>query len=107
MQGWEAVRRWGKQPSSAGLSTLGTGVPHSGCFAGAWLWCLWTLPCLLLISLIPEKQWNACLQVYGFGASEEYLSQFMRDTSTQVVVATKFAPLPWRFTRSTVVDACK
>ena len=54
-----------------------------------------------------QEHCDTCLQVYGFGASEEYLSQFMRDTSTQVVVATKFAPLPWRFTRSTVVDACK
>eukprot|EP00891_Asterochloris_glomerata_P002638 jgi/Astpho2/2638/Aster-06988 len=65
------------------------------------------------ISLIDTAEASKCqrlggsAQVYGFGASEEYLSQFMRDTSTQVVVATKFAPLPWRFTRSTVVDACK
>ena len=75
--------------------------------AGAWLWCLWTFPSFLLVSRTLKEHCNTCLKVYGFGASEEYLSQFMRDTNTQVVVATKFAPLPWRFTRSTVVDACK
>ena len=37
------------------------------------------------------------MQVYGFGYSEEYLGDFMRQTDSkeQVAICTKFAPLPW------------
>lgn len=47
------------------------------------------------------------LQVYGFGLSEEFLQDFMKQTGTQPVIATKFAPLPWRFREQNVVEACK
>ena len=46
-------------------------------------------------------------QVYGFGLSEEFLGDFMRRSNTQPVIATKFAPLPWRFTSGSVVGACR
>jgi aryl-alcohol dehydrogenase-like predicted oxidoreductase len=46
-------------------------------------------------------------EVYGFGQSEQYLEAFMRATGTQPVIATKFAPLPWRFQQGNVVSACK
>jgi hypothetical protein len=46
-------------------------------------------------------------QVYGFGLSEEFLGDFMRRSGTQPVIATKFAPLPWRFTPGSVVGACR
>ena len=37
-------------------------------------------------------------EMYGRGRSERVVGQFMRETNTrdQVVLATKFAPLPWR-----------
>lgn len=47
------------------------------------------------------------LQVYGLGLSEEFLQDFMKQTGTQPVIATKFAPLPWRFKEQNVVEACK
>ncbi len=46
-------------------------------------------------------------QVYGFGLSEQFLGEFMRETNTRPIIATKYAPLPWRFTSGTVVDACR
>lgn len=48
-------------------------------------------------------------EVYGFGLSEEFLRDFMRQTDTQssVKIATKFAPLPWRQTPDSLVGACK
>ena len=48
--------------------------------------------------------------MYGFGKSEELLGSFKKSASSdspQPVIATKFAPLPWRFTRASVVDACR
>lgn len=46
-------------------------------------------------------------EVYGFGLSEEFIGEFMRNSGTSPAIATKFAPLPWRFTSGSVVDACK
>jgi aryl-alcohol dehydrogenase-like predicted oxidoreductase len=46
-------------------------------------------------------------EVYGFGKSEEFTGEFIRETNTAPVIATKFAPLPWRFTSDSVVTACK
>ncbi|KXZ49204.1 hypothetical protein GPECTOR_22g794 [Gonium pectorale] len=49
-------------------------------------------------------------EVYGFGKSEEFLGEFMREAppgSPAPVVATKFAPLPWRFTAASVVLGAK
>lgn len=44
-------------------------------------------------------------EIYGFGKSEEFLGQFMRQTNQQVQIATKFGPLPWRFTGESVAEA--
>ena len=44
-------------------------------------------------------------EVYGLGLSEELLGQFMKKTDKQVQIATKFAPLPWRFSAQSVSDA--
>ncbi|MEI6289289.1 MAG: aldo/keto reductase [Chloroflexota bacterium] len=45
-------------------------------------------------------------EVYGNGRSERLLGKFLKN-STGIVVATKFFPLPWRFTKSSVVNALK
>ena len=45
--------------------------------------------------------------MYGFGYSEEFIGDFMRETGARPQIATKYAPLPWRFTSGSVVDACK
>jgi aryl-alcohol dehydrogenase-like predicted oxidoreductase len=44
-------------------------------------------------------------EVYGLGMSEEFLGQFMQQTSQQVQIATKYGPTPWRFTSKSVADA--
>ncbi|WP_138505102.1 aldo/keto reductase [Nostoc sp. PA-18-2419] len=44
-------------------------------------------------------------EVYGMGLSEKLLGQFMQQTQQPVQIATKFGPLPWRFTGQSVCDA--
>jgi aryl-alcohol dehydrogenase-like predicted oxidoreductase len=44
-------------------------------------------------------------EVYGLGKSEELLGQFARETMVPIVMATKFAPVPWRFQKQAVADA--
>jgi aryl-alcohol dehydrogenase-like predicted oxidoreductase len=44
-------------------------------------------------------------EVYGFGKSEELIGKFAKEARAQIQIATKFAPLPWRFTAQTVADA--
>ncbi|CAM9631230.1 unnamed protein product [Ectocarpus sp. 12 AP-2014] len=50
-------------------------------------------------------------EVYGIGRSEYLCGKFRRDykgaDKDGIVIASKFAPLPWRLGRSSVVDACK
>eukprot|EP01024_Parvocaulis_polyphysoides_P059181 TRINITY_DN638_c0_g2_i1.p2 TRINITY_DN638_c0_g2~~TRINITY_DN638_c0_g2_i1.p2 ORF type:complete len:358 (-),score=31.41 TRINITY_DN638_c0_g2_i1:181-1254(-) len=46
-------------------------------------------------------------EVYGFGKSEEFLKDFMSQSNTSPIIATKFAPLPWRFTEDSVVSALR
>jgi aryl-alcohol dehydrogenase-like predicted oxidoreductase len=45
-------------------------------------------------------------EVYGRGKSERFLGQFM-DHAHPPVVATKFAPLPWRLSKGKLLDALK
>ena len=44
-------------------------------------------------------------EVYGMGLSEKFLGQFLQQTQQSVQIATKFGPLPWRFTAQSVSDA--
>ncbi|MBD2109614.1 aldo/keto reductase [Nodosilinea sp. FACHB-13] len=44
-------------------------------------------------------------EIYGFGKSERLLGQFMQQRPQQAVIATKYFPLPWRFSQQSVVDA--
>jgi aryl-alcohol dehydrogenase-like predicted oxidoreductase len=48
-------------------------------------------------------------EMYGRGRSERLVGQFMRETNTrdQVVLATKFAPLPWRLTPGRLLHALR
>lgn len=43
-------------------------------------------------------------EVYGLGKSEELLGEFLQGTKSPVAVATKYFPLPWRFSASAVAD---
>ncbi|QLE54914.1 aldo/keto reductase [Nostoc sp. TCL26-01] len=44
-------------------------------------------------------------EVYGLGLSEQLLGQFIKQTQQPVQIATKFGPLPWRFSGQSVSDA--
>lgn len=44
-------------------------------------------------------------EVYGLGKSETLIGEFIQDTDQEVVVATKYMPLPWRFSKQSVADA--
>jgi len=45
--------------------------------------------------------------VYGVGKSEELIGDLKKSNSTVPAIATKFAPLPWRFSADNVVNALK
>ncbi len=44
-------------------------------------------------------------EVYGFGKSEELLGKFIKETSANTQIATKYMPLPWRFRSEDVTNA--
>jgi aryl-alcohol dehydrogenase-like predicted oxidoreductase len=44
-------------------------------------------------------------EIYGSGRSERLLGKFIKNTKKSVVVATKFFPIPYRFTKNSVVRA--
>jgi aryl-alcohol dehydrogenase-like predicted oxidoreductase len=46
-------------------------------------------------------------EVYGFGVSERLLGQFIRESKQALVIATKFAPLPWRWRQQSIVEALR
>src|SRR5512139_941690 len=49
-------------------------------------------------------------EIYGRGRSERMVGQFMRETPAardQIVLATKFAPLPWRLTPGRLLHALR
>lgn len=46
-------------------------------------------------------------EIYGNGRSERLLGQFVKNTERPVFVATKFFPMPWRWTSATVVGALR
>jgi len=46
-------------------------------------------------------------EVYGTGRSEILCGKFRKNTANEAFFATKFAPLPWRLGKESVVKACK
>lgn len=46
-------------------------------------------------------------EIYGNGRSERLLGQFLKETDQPILIATKFFPLPWRFTKGAVPRALK
>ncbi|MGB3769438.1 MAG: aldo/keto reductase [Phormidesmis sp.] len=44
-------------------------------------------------------------EVYGLGESEKLIGQFMKEGGEPVITATKYMPLPWRFSGQAVADA--
>lgn len=46
-------------------------------------------------------------EVYGSGQSERLLGGFLKQTDQPILVATKYAPLPWRFGKNALTRALK
>ncbi len=46
-------------------------------------------------------------EVYGSGRSEQLLGKFIKNIDQPVIVATKFFPIPYRFTKNSVVRALR
>ncbi|MEO7841820.1 MAG: aldo/keto reductase, partial [Anaerolineales bacterium] len=46
-------------------------------------------------------------EIYGNGRSERLLGQFLKETDQPILIATKFFPWPWRFTKGSVQRALK
>jgi aryl-alcohol dehydrogenase-like predicted oxidoreductase len=44
-------------------------------------------------------------EVYGLGESERLIGKFSKKTSQPIQIATKYFPLPWRWSQSSIVDA--
>ncbi|MGC1305659.1 MAG: aldo/keto reductase [Phormidesmis sp.] len=44
-------------------------------------------------------------EVYGLGKSEELIGECMRKGNRDAIIATKYMPVPWRFTAQAVADA--
>ncbi len=44
-------------------------------------------------------------EVYGLGESEKLIGQFIKEDGRPAIIATKYMPLPWRFSGQAVADA--
>ena len=57
------------------------------------------------VSLAAGIRFVDTAEVYGSGRSERLLGQFLKETDQPVLVATKYFPFPWRFTKKAVLRA--
>jgi aryl-alcohol dehydrogenase-like predicted oxidoreductase len=46
-------------------------------------------------------------ELYGLGRSERLLGKFIRESGSQVIVATKFMPFPWRLWKDRLMNALR
>jgi aryl-alcohol dehydrogenase-like predicted oxidoreductase len=46
-------------------------------------------------------------ELYGFGESEKYIGQFASDFGKRPIIATKFFPYPWRWTKGVLLSALR
>lgn len=46
-------------------------------------------------------------EVYGMGRSERLTGQFLKETDQPVLIATKFFPMPWRWTKGSLIRALR
>ncbi len=83
-------------------------VKSAGCLAPAALRSICHMFGLPVCARAPRfASLHSPLLSHAAGLSEEILGEFIKKTGTKPEIATKFAPLPWRFGRGSVVSACK
>ena len=101
-------------PQTVTLGPNGPTVPALG--VGTWAWgdsLFWDYGKAYSDSDL-HAAFDACLdagltlfdtaEIYGFGQSETLIGRFMQQRP-EAVVATKYFPLPWRFSKQSVADA--
>ena len=57
------------------------------------------------VSLANGTNWFDTAEVYGFGKSEKFLGKFLPSATDEVLIATKFFPFPWRFSKPDLLRA--
>lgn len=102
-------------PQTIALGTNGPAVPPL-CM-GTWAWgdsLFWSygkdyteadLQAAFKASLDAGVFFFDTAEIYGLGESEKFLGRFMKETQQPVQIATKYMPLPWRFSAQSVHDA--
>ena len=107
--------------NSQDLVELGkTGIKITTVGVGAWAWgdrMVWgyggssyddsDIRAAFDVSLTNGTNWFDTAEVYGFGKSEKFLGKFLPSAKTEVLVATKFFPFPWRFRKQALQRALK
>jgi aryl-alcohol dehydrogenase-like predicted oxidoreductase len=107
--------------NSQDLVELGkTGIKITTVGVGAWAWgdrMVWgyggssyddsDIRAAFDVSLANGTNWFDTAEVYGFGKSEKFLGKFLPSATTEVLIATKFFPFPWRFRKQALQRALK
>lgn len=101
-------------------ATLGKNGPTvSGLGIGTWAWgdqLFWNYGKSYGVSEVKEAFKEAVragvtffdtAEVYGLGKSETLIGEFIKDLGVDVDIATKFGPVPWRFSGDAVKEALK
>ena len=100
-------------PEPLAKDTIDLNIAEMG--LGAWAWgdrAMWNfghgfdetdIEQAFRASLAGDVNFVDTAEVYGAGRSESFLGQFLKTTTTPVLVATKFMPYPWRLKRSALI----
>ncbi|MBE9178806.1 aldo/keto reductase [Oculatella sp. LEGE 06141] len=103
------------QPETIKLGSNGPAVPPLG--IGTWAWgdkLFWNygkdydeaqLRDAFNAALAAGVNFFDTAEIYGFGESEKLLGQFIKEVNQPVQIATKYIPLPWRFSGDAVAEA--
>ncbi|MEW5871707.1 MAG: aldo/keto reductase [Chloroflexota bacterium] len=96
-----------------------TGIQVSPMGLGAWSWgdrTMWgygrgytedDIRAAYDVSLAAGINFIDTAEVYGMGRSERFVGMFLPDSPEPLIVATKFFPFPWRFTKGALKHALR
>lgn len=59
------------------------------------------------VSLANGTNWFDTAEVYGMGKSERFLGRFLPTATSEILIATKFFPFPWRLRKTALLRALK
>ena len=108
-------RQFQASPTAISLTSRGPTIPTIG--VGTWAWgdsLFWSygkdytaadLQNAFNASLEAGVNFFDTAEVYGLGESERLIGRFLRQVNHPVFLATKYFPLPWRFSPKAVAEA--